>query len=50
MSGYCHYCNTLTDVVIKVFEYGFLIWAGCITCYDKKMELEKQHATIKKQI
>lgn len=40
--GYCKYCDTLTDSMVKVYEFGQLIWAGCINCYEKKKELEKR--------
>jgi len=47
MSGYCKYCDTLTNSIIKVYESGVLIWTGCPSCYARVKEL-KNNAAIKK--
>lgn len=44
MSGYCKYCDSMTNSIIRVFENGILIWTGCSDCYIKKKELEKDAA------
>ena len=36
MSGFCKWCNTLTDSIVKVSVLGRLTWVGCIDCYKKK--------------
>ena len=41
MSGYCKYCDSQTNGIVKIFENGVLVWAGCSDCYLKKKELEK---------
>jgi hypothetical protein len=41
--GYCKYCDTVTNSIVKEYENGQLIWVGCIDCHEKKKELEKQH-------
>ena len=41
MSGYCKWCDTLTNSIIKVLESGRLVWTGCSDCYKKKKEIEK---------
>lgn len=43
MTGYCKWCDTLTDDVVTVSKKGRLIWIGCISCYAKE-EKEKQRA------
>lgn len=42
MKGLCKWCDTLTDDIVKVLTLGKLTWVGCIECYEKKKELEKQ--------
>ena len=39
--GYCNWCDTQTNSIVKVFEEGRLIWTGCPDCYVKKKEIEK---------
>ena len=41
MSGYCKWCDTLTNSIVKVFEKGRLIWSGCPDCYVKRKESKK---------
>jgi hypothetical protein len=41
MSGFCKWCDTLTNSIITVYEKGRLVWVGCTGCYEKKKELEK---------
>ena len=36
MSGYCKWCDTLTDTIIKVVYNGRLVWTGCPSCYEKR--------------
>jgi len=44
MTGYCKYCDILTNAIVEVFEIVSgkkrLAWSGCVDCYDKKQELE----------
>lgn len=47
MSGYCKYCDTLTNGIIKRFENGILVWVGCASCYLKQDE-EKNNDRFKK--
>ena len=35
MTGFCKWCDTLTNSIVKVFESGCLIWVGCPNCYEK---------------
>ena len=39
MSGYCKYCGTLTNDIVKVYDKGRLIWVGCLDCREKKNEM-----------
>jgi hypothetical protein len=43
MSGYCKWCDTLTNSIIKLYDSGRLVWVGCVGCYENKKELEKQN-------
>lgn len=36
MTGYCKWCDKLTNSIVKVFNNGKLIWAGCPNCYLEK--------------
>ncbi len=47
MSGYCKYCDTLTNSIVKVYDGKMLVWVGCPGCHEKQKELEN-YATIKK--
>ena len=47
MTGYCKYCGTLTNDIVKVYDKGRLVWVGCRNCREKKNEMRK-HGTIKK--
>ena len=38
--GYCNWCDTLTNSIIKVYKDGVLIWVGCSKCYEEKKESE----------
>jgi hypothetical protein len=40
MSGYCKYCDSLTNKTVQVFDKGVLIWSGCVDCYEKRNELK----------
>ncbi len=43
MSGYCKWCDTLTNSIVKQYDKGRLIWVGCSDCSDcfvKKKENE----------
>jgi len=40
MSGYCNWCDTLTNNIVKLHDHGKIIWSGCLGCYEKKKELE----------
>ena len=40
ITGYCKYCDTQTNSVVKQYENGRLTWAGCPDCYVKKKRLE----------
>jgi len=44
MSGYCKYCDSQKNSIIKVFENGVLVWTGCSDCYLKKKESEENAA------
>ena len=43
LTGYCKYCDTLTNAIVEVFEIVSgkkrLAWSGCVDCYDKKQEI-----------
>ena len=41
MSGYCKYCDTLTNSITKVFDSGVLVWTGCNSCYEQRKEALK---------
>lgn len=41
MTGYCKWCDTLTNSIIKVLEHGHLVWVGCVDCYDKRKKAEE---------
>ena len=36
MTGYCKYCGTLTNDIVKVYDKGRLIWVGCRNCREKQ--------------
>ena len=40
MTGYCKYCDTLTNKIVKVYDNGVLVWAGCVDCREKRNELK----------
>lgn len=40
-SGYCRWCDTVTNTIIKVYKDDVLIWVGCPSCYEKKKEAER---------
>ena len=40
MSGYCHWCDKLSNSIIKKYDKGMLVWVGCISCYDIKTKIE----------
>jgi len=40
MSGYCKYCNSLTNKTVQIFDKGVLIWSGCVDCRLKQKEQE----------
>jgi len=37
--GYCKWCDTLTNNIIKQYKEGRLVWVGCADCYTAKTEL-----------
>ena len=39
--GYCRWCDTQTNAIVKLLDNGRLIWVGCPDCFVKKKELEK---------
>jgi len=41
MSGYCKYCDTLTNNIVEEYKDGHLVWSGCRGCYTVKTELVK---------
>ena len=41
MSGYCKWCHTLTNSIVKEYELGVLVWVGCSDCCVKKKEIAK---------
>ena len=43
-SGFCHWCDTLTNSIVKESDNGRLVWTGCPDCYIKRKELKKKHA------
>lgn len=38
MSGYCKWCGSLTNDIVKMYVYNtnLLLWSGCRTCFDKR--------------
>ena len=38
--GYCKWCDTQTNAIVKLQDEGRLVWVGCPDCYAKKKELE----------
>ena len=36
MSGICHWCDTPTDNITKVYDKGRLVWVGCKKCAQKQ--------------
>lgn len=39
MSGYCKYCDTTTNSIIKQRDSkNRVVWVGCKSCYEKKIE------------
>jgi len=44
MTGYCKWCDTLTNNIVKLHDHGKVIWSGCLDCYTKKKEIEKHEA------
>jgi len=36
MTGYCKWCDTLTNSIVKQYEEGILLWVGCPDCFVKK--------------
>ena len=36
MKGYCHWCDTSTNLIIKLLDKGRLVWVGCTSCYEKR--------------
>ena len=45
MTGYCKWCDTLTDDIVQDFnsETGMLVWTGCLSCKIKRIEEVKQN-------
>ena len=41
MTGYCNWCDTLTNSIVKVYDSGKLIWSGCPDCYQKRKEIKE---------
>ena len=41
--NHCKWCDTFGNVVVKVFEYGVLVWVGCPDCSVKKKKSEKNN-------
>ena len=38
MTGYCKYCDTLTDDIVEAFDdHDVLVWSGCLNCYKKRI-------------
>jgi hypothetical protein len=34
MSGYCKYCDTLTNDIVKLYDENHrLVWTGCFGCF-----------------
>ena len=44
MSGFCNWCDTLTDDIVQDFNYetGALVWVGCLGCKIKRIELKRK--------
>jgi len=40
MTGYCKWCDSLTNKTVQVFDKGVLIWSGCVDCRLKQKEKE----------
>ena len=36
--GYCNWCETLTNSIVKEYKEGRLVWSGCPDCYVKRKE------------
>ena len=36
MTDECHWCDTSTNVFVKVVDKGRLVWIGCTDCYEKR--------------
>ena len=38
MTGYCKYCDTLTDDIVRDFNDNHnMVWSGCLNCYKKRI-------------
>jgi hypothetical protein len=44
MSGYCKWCDTLTDDIVQDFDYktGMLVWSGCLSCKLKRIKTKRK--------
>lgn len=42
MTGYCKWCDTLTNSIVKLYDSGRLVWVGCVDCHEKKKKAEKE--------
>jgi len=47
MTGYCKYCDTLTDDIVNVYASNpyRLVWSGCLNCHKKRNEELKHERT-----
>ena len=43
-SGYCKWCDTLTDDIVQDFdsETGMLVWSGCLPCKLKQIKRKRK--------
>jgi len=50
MSGYCKWCDTVTNDIFEVFhpETKKPIWVGCQSCYNRRIKRIEKDAAIKK--
>jgi len=49
MTGYCKYCDSLTEPIIQAIDpiTKQVVWVGCGSCYAKRVELMRNAAVTK---
>lgn len=39
MTGYCKYCDSLTNDIVKLYDKKHrLVWTGCFPCFEKQRD------------